>query len=503
MEGLPSLTPPSFPLSVPLKEETSPQWKRTRVNHKNNPGAPCWVITSHHPEDWQLGIQTHMQMGLNAFRNLLLLYHRTQAQVEIERTSYQIGLSEEESGSAAHYCILPNVKDNYFVRFWSRAEQGSLLQVEQECFDKLKYGGDLKPLEKKVHTLAQQQLSLCHLHEWMYSLMNSTVIGPAIMNQVDGVLESRGLRELALEILNDVARDKSHPDDGFYRYFQNLHHLLVKSKQETETAIDLLIEVKALLGQLHTSGDGVAFHDEDVEHHLEKRFEIEGKLDEIKILDLVVKKKFPSRPFLETPNFYIAFRVLKSFSDVDDYKNLYLNLVRMMKQSDIHFESLPSFKSDSECDFDLDQEALFHPESRPSETWVEASPSFLEEEDSRETSIDYQAWCEKILSSHSMVELALASRPPQERVLLEPSHFHIPSSSLQKIEGYLNQLVSSLTVLNGRLDLIEAFQHCPLRILGDYGGSGREEWEIASWKRHEGRLFQECWERVLSPSFLS
>lgn len=488
---------PSSPVSSVFGEEQYKK-KRKKITQVEMPGAPCLEASGINQTGWSVVVGPHIQLGCNAFRNLLLLYYQTKANLKIATTIKQIGFGDRDGESAAHFCILPNLEDDYFEQFFKRLGEGNLLSIEEGLVEdlSLQKEGDPLQVQEKVRSLAQQRLSLCHCHEWLYTFMSSTTIAPNILNEVDGIFERGGLREIALEVLNEVSQGEKTPDEGFALYFKALLDMNRLSLEQTQKSLHMLDELTSLLEKPFPSPPLKSQN--GMEDYIKKRVEIERRIKGVKSMKWILKKRLCSQVFYRVPACYRRFRSLTNFYKCGRFKELHLNLLRLIRLSGMDMQGRePSVGSlslskraqyeEEEEEIELNMDSFFFSSEFDEDMHLAPFESSLEfthvqdqslnektaEEDffSADEQLQYQTRCEEILQDHSILYLAIETSIKEEKFLKTE---HLDTYGLQDVKNYKKCLEESLHLLVERQLFLEGFEHCPLAALGKQEKNHRE-----------------------------
>lgn len=215
--------------------------------------------------DFRDAVTDHAARRVSLFYHVLVAYANSGCRVEKARTSLQHGLGMRDGWSAAHSHLLPSVSDNYFEVLISKLrtdgfddqmeQQLQALAVSEETLEILRGEGatdnavNAVYAELQEHGLGSLFTVACHL----YHSLNSTVILPYVVNQVDCAVEDE-LREFALSIVNEVSMGQLSPYEGLQKLFDGdplrrragLDMHFRRARQATEVRRDKLRELHAI-----------------------------------------------------------------------------------------------------------------------------------------------------------------------------------------------------------------------------------------------------------------
>ena len=176
-------------------------------------------------------IKHHSYIGMQIFYYMAVAYYKTEAFIDRDTTILQHGTSYCKNCQAAHSCILPAVKDNYWDQLINKVQTkgmdeeleskfllyGASPEIIDEIYKKGLNSNRIQALASSVDELAKTHMLTFSKH--LFHEMNSTVEAPAIVNIYDCKIE-KYMRPQAESLLNEVANGL-HPYEALKRY-QNL-----------------------------------------------------------------------------------------------------------------------------------------------------------------------------------------------------------------------------------------------------------------------------------------
>lgn len=149
----------------------------------------------------------HIQMRRITLFFLQCLYWQEGCTIELETTTHQNGTANCGCCAACHFCVTPNVRDNFIPRLIGMVQsQGITAEVERQCELLRIKAGKMAPadLVKALEAKQAVQYRLFDNKSVMFMLMNGCVQLYSDFNENDCVYE-RWMRSVAVWLLNGAA----------------------------------------------------------------------------------------------------------------------------------------------------------------------------------------------------------------------------------------------------------------------------------------------------------
>ena len=204
-------------------------------------------------------ILDHSYRRIQLFYYLCVAYWKDGVSVSIDATKLQHGIGPFNGMHAAHSCILPSVKDD----FWEKANQTVNSQGMTDLLAR-----ELEALGMRAETLAtiqgsKEQINLLSYFSdadraknldgmrlicrdsYFYQVMNSTVILPTDVNMYDCCIEAV-MRDAALRLLNECSQGTLSPYEATAKFVDEIQRFFDESRAETKQKLDLLQEMYLL-----------------------------------------------------------------------------------------------------------------------------------------------------------------------------------------------------------------------------------------------------------------
>lgn len=207
----------------------------------------------------------HASLRVQLFYHLCVAYWKEGVSVERERTVMQHGVGLFPQTAAAHGCILPNVRDDFWVQLEQRINKEGVRSLDGQRLKALGCSEQkLAQLKKQLQTgkrhqrpwvSLQQELSLSETGAMLgpetqfYQSMNSTVVLPQFVGALDGCFE-KVMRGKAEGVLNEVSQQGVHPIEATQRFIQESLSCLQESLKDGKEAMKRIGELSQKEGAL-------------------------------------------------------------------------------------------------------------------------------------------------------------------------------------------------------------------------------------------------------------
>jgi hypothetical protein len=233
--------------------------KRIRLSHMSNITASRKLISAS-PEELRDRYIDHACRRLQFFYYQCVIFAGEGCKIETLKTQMQHGIAKHLSSSAAHSCILPELKDDFFDKLLKEIEANGLspkskriliaLGVSENCLANKQLPRD--QLQGLVRNIAERDPEgLLSPSSHFYQSMNSTVEIPWQVNEkLDGLLETY-LRDHSLNLLNDVSQSKIQAYQACRMLEGGLQILLYKVYLQCNDAAEALEDLEKVYLEVH------------------------------------------------------------------------------------------------------------------------------------------------------------------------------------------------------------------------------------------------------------
>lgn len=205
-------------------------------------------------------IKDHANRRISLFYAQLVAYHDEHCTIDIAKTTLQHGIRRDRyAHQAAHYCILPSLRDNFLDTLIDTIfAYGKIPEKEKEellalgvpeekllAFSCYKEDENREVVLKSRDEIIQEldlaafKKSLLPQDSYLAHAMNATTEIPEVVNHFDGFIEKE-MRPVALHILNAVSQGVLDPNHALHEFVDRLNAFFDQEERSMYEVIEIM-----------------------------------------------------------------------------------------------------------------------------------------------------------------------------------------------------------------------------------------------------------------------